>query len=70
MRCIMTTLAQGDLPRDNEVLRTLTRHNRVEIPGLGTWSCVGAYAAVSEPGRVQVGDEVALEQPSGPDRDG
>ena len=70
MRCIMTTLAQGDLPRDNEVLRTLTRHNRVEIPGLGTWSCVGAYAAVSEPGRVQVGDEVALDQPSGPDRDG
>jgi uncharacterized protein YcbX len=70
MRCIMTTLAQGDLPRDNEVLRTLTRHNRVEIPGLGTWSCVGAYAAVSVPGRVQVGDEVALARPSGPDRDG
>jgi uncharacterized protein YcbX len=60
MRCIMTTLAQGDLPRDNEILRTLTRHNRIEIPGLGTWSCVGAYAAVSAPGRVQVGDEVTV----------
>jgi MOSC domain-containing protein len=60
MRCIMTTLAQGDLPRDNEVLRTLSRHNRVEIPGLGTWSCVGAYAAVTAPGRVRVGDEVDL----------
>ncbi len=70
MRCIMTTLSQGDLPRDNEVLRTLTRHNRVEIPGLGTWSCVGAYAAVTEPGRLQVGDEVVLEPPSVPDRDG
>jgi len=58
MRCIMTTLAQGDLPRDNEVLRTVTHHNRIEIPGLGTWSCVGAYAAVAEPGHVQVGDEV------------
>ena len=33
-------------------------HNRVEIPGLGTWSCVGAYAAVTAPGRVQVGDPV------------
>ncbi|HEY3722887.1 MAG TPA: MOSC N-terminal beta barrel domain-containing protein [Acidimicrobiia bacterium] len=66
MRCIMTTLAQGDLPRDNEVLRTLTRHNRVEIPGLGTWSCVGAYAAVTGPGRVRVGDEVALGQPGAP----
>jgi len=60
MRCIMTTLAQGDLPRDNEVLRTVTRHNRIEITGLGTWSCVGAYAAVTEPGRVQLGDDVSL----------
>lgn len=58
MRCIMTTLAQGDLPRDNEVLRTVTHYNRVEIPGLGTWSCVGAYAAVTTPGCVQLGDEV------------
>jgi hypothetical protein len=60
MRCIMTTLAQGDLPRDNEILRTLTRHNRVEIAGLGTWSCVGAYAAVTAPGPVRVGDEVDI----------
>ena len=63
MRCIMTTLAQGDLPRDNEVLRTVTRHNRVEIPGLGTWSCVGGYAAVTTPGRVELGDEVVVEPP-------
>ena len=62
MRCIMTTLAQGDLPRDADVLRTVTRHNRVEIPGLGTWSCVGAYAAVSTPGRVRLGDDVVIEQ--------
>ena len=60
MRCIMTTLAQGDLPRDNEILRTLTRHNRIEIPGLGTWSCVGSYAAVTAPGRVQVGDGITF----------
>lgn len=64
MRCIMTTLAQGDLPRDNEVLRTLTRHNRIEITGLGTWSCVGAYAAVTTPGAVQVGDEVTVAPPT------
>jgi uncharacterized protein YcbX len=60
MRCIMTTLAQGDLPRDNEVLRTVARHNRIEIPGLGTWSCVGAYAVVTTPGRVQLGDDVVF----------
>lgn len=64
MRCIMTTLAQGELPRDNEVLRAVTRHNRVEIPGLGVWSCVGAYAAVTAPGSVQLGDEVVVEQVS------
>ncbi len=61
MRCIMTTLAQGDLPRDNEILRTLTRQNRIEIPGLGTWSCVGAYAAVTEPGSVRLGDRVVID---------
>jgi hypothetical protein len=60
MRCIMTTLGQGDLPRDLEVLRTVARHNRIEIPGLGTWSCVGAYAVVTASGRVQLGDDVAL----------
>ncbi len=64
MRCIMTTLPQGDLPRDNEVLRTLTRANRIEIPGLGTWSCVGAYAAVTTAGRVQLGDRVVVGQPA------
>jgi len=63
MRCIMTTLAQGDLPRDNDVLRTVSSLNRLEIPGLGTWSCVGAYAAVAEPGTVRVGDEVVIERP-------
>jgi uncharacterized protein YcbX len=62
MRCIMTTLAQGDMPRDNEVLRTVSRHNRIELPGLGTWSCVGAYAAVAESGNVHVGDDVVIDR--------
>jgi hypothetical protein len=61
MRCIMTTLAQGDLARDTEVLRALTRHNRIEIPGLGTWSCVGAYAAVTTPGPLALGAEVTVD---------
>ena len=59
MRCIMTTLAQGGLPRDANVLRTVATHNRIDIPGLGTWSCVGAYAAVTAAGRVRAGDPVA-----------
>ena len=32
-RCVMTTLAQEELPKDSDVLRTLTRHNRVQVGG-------------------------------------
>ncbi|GAA0895079.1 MOSC domain-containing protein [Pseudonocardia zijingensis] len=56
MRCVMTTLAQDDLPRDPDTLRTIARHNRVDIPGLGTWACAGAYADVSAGGEIAVGD--------------
>jgi uncharacterized protein YcbX len=65
MRCIMTTLSQGDLPRDNEVLRTLSRHNRIEIPGLGRWSCLGAYANVEKTGRVAAGERWVMNAPRG-----
>jgi MOSC domain-containing protein len=61
MRCVMTTLAQPGLPRDRGVLQTVTRDNRVEIPGLGTWACAGAYCTVATPGRVAVGDAVVIE---------
>lgn len=57
MRCIMITLPQGDLPRDNAILRTVSTLNRIEIQGLGRWSCVGAYAGVAAGGRVAVGDD-------------
>ena len=56
MRCIMTTLPQGDLPRDAGILRALSNHNRVDIEGLGRWSCLGAYATVTAPGTVGIGD--------------
>ncbi len=55
-RCVMTTLAQGDLPQDTDVLRTLVRHNRVQIPGIGQYPCAGAYAVVASQGSVSVGD--------------
>ena len=56
MRCVMTTLAQGDLPRDADVLRTVAKHNRVDIPGMGVWACAGVYADVASAGQVSVGD--------------
>jgi uncharacterized protein YcbX len=60
MRCIMTTLAQGSLPRDNEVLKRIKAENRIEIPNMGTWSCVGAYATVETPARIAVGDAFSV----------
>ena len=30
-RCVMTTLPQGDLPKDSGILRTAARHNEVHV---------------------------------------
>ncbi|WP_127784383.1 MOSC domain-containing protein [Rhodococcus sp. X156] len=60
MRCVMTTLAQHDLPADPATLRTIAKHHRKEIPGLGVWACAGVYAGVEQGGVVRVGDEVVL----------
>ncbi len=59
-RCVMTTVAQGDLPSDLAVLRALARHNRIETPGLGAFACLGIYAEVETPGAVAVGDALVL----------
>jgi uncharacterized protein YcbX len=60
MRCVMTTLAQDELPRDRGTLRTIATENRIEIAGLGHWACAGVYANVDAPGDVRVGDPVTL----------
>ncbi len=51
-RCVMTTLPQGDLPADPGILRTIARHNQVNV---------GVYAAVLRGGRIHRGDPVRLE---------
>lgn len=56
MRCVMTTLAQGELPEDRDTLRTIARTNRRTIEGMGRWACAGVYADVSRPGTVRRGD--------------
>ena len=50
-RCVMTTIAQDDLPKDPGILRAAARHNNVNV---------GVYAAVERGGRVRRGDEVWL----------
>ena len=59
-RCVMTTLAQDELPRDNDVIRTLTRHNRVQVGDAGQFPCAGVYAVVEAPGTMRIGDRVTL----------
>ena len=61
-RCVMTTLAQSELPRDGQVLRTLARVGRREIGRLGQFACAGSYAEVVNPGLVRSGDPVSIEQ--------
>jgi len=60
-RCVMTTLAQGDLPGDPGVLRALAEHNRIKAGGLGELPCAGVYACVLTPGMIRRGDPVRVE---------
>jgi uncharacterized protein YcbX len=51
-RCVMTTLAQGDLPKDSGILRTAAQHNQVNV---------GVYASVLQGGKIRRGDSIRLE---------
>jgi len=60
-RCVMTTLAQGDLPADRGVLRTIAGTNSVDVLRTGTlYPCVGVYADVLAEGEIRRGDPVRL----------
>jgi MOSC domain-containing protein len=50
-RCVMTTLPQGDLPKDPDVLRTIVQKNKGNV---------GVYATLVRGGTVRRGDAVAL----------
>ena len=51
-RCVMTTLPQGDLPKDLGILRTAAQHNQVNV---------GVYGAVLQGGTIRRGDPVRVE---------
>ena len=59
-RCVMTTLAQDELPNDTGILRALTRHNKIQVGAAGQFPCAGVYAVVKAPGTIRAGDRVTL----------
>ena len=59
-RCIMTTLANNDLPKDAGILKALADHNRVTIGTMGSFPCLGVNASVSQGGTIRVGDSVSV----------
>jgi len=51
-RCVMTTLAQGDLPKDLGILRTAAQANQAQV---------GVYATVKQGGVIRRDDPVTIE---------
>nr|MBA3611629.1 MOSC domain-containing protein [Nitrospirales bacterium] len=50
-RCVMTTLAQGELPKDTGILRAAVQHNAGNV---------GVYVSVARGGVIRCGDRVRL----------
>jgi uncharacterized protein YcbX len=50
-RCVMTTLPQGDLPKDTNILRTAAQHNGAHV---------GVYAEVIATGTIKCDDVVSI----------
>lgn len=62
-RCAIPTLAQGDLPQDPKVIRTVVTHNKVAVPAFEgkELPCVGVYGFIEQTGTVRKGDPVRIE---------
>jgi len=51
IRCVMTTMPQGNLPKDPRILRTIVQQHQHHV---------GVYATVKRAGEIHVGDPVEL----------
>ena len=61
-RCVVPTLPQVGLPRDEGILRTVAKHNRPPVPALAgrALPSAGAYAVVEQGGTIRRGDTIRL----------
>ena len=60
-RCVMTTLPQGELPKDSGILRTAASTNPRDFGPFAGQPCVGIYAEVVSGGTIRKGDPVETE---------
>ncbi|MSS75324.1 MAG: MOSC domain-containing protein [Methyloglobulus sp.] len=61
-RCVMPTLAQGDLPQDNGIFKNGIAKNKPMVPFADKeLPSVGVYARVLTPGWVKRGDVITIE---------
>ena len=58
-RCVMPSLPQEDLPKDSRILKTLAKHNRIDVAG-ALYPCAGVYAVAEATGTIRNGDRVSL----------
>jgi uncharacterized protein YcbX len=59
-RCVMTTLAVQELPKDSRILKAAAAHNRIDFASFGKYPCVGIYAIPATSGTISTGDEVGI----------
>ena len=61
-RCVMPTLAQGDLPQDSGIFKNAIAKNKPMVPFAGkALPSVGVYARVLTPGWIKRGDAITIE---------
>jgi len=58
-RCVMPSLAQPDLERDPKILKTLAKHNRIDVGGV-RYPCAGVYAVAEAGGTIRKDDQVSV----------
>jgi uncharacterized protein len=63
-RCVITTLAQPDLPQDFGILQTAAQHSQAIVPAFGgkLMPSVGVYAFVVQGGKICQGDLVRVSE--------